>query len=122
MDTKMYTDVLLHIHTSTGAKATATRTGLAPMTKHMQLRYLWIRNCFTTGMAKLHKIGTKENMPDVMTKYVAAEILRYLGAKIGLVATTVVMALCADFADYWETEETDVTNNNNSKPTVEHCK
>ena len=87
----------------------------------MQLRYLWIQNCFTTGMAKLHKISTKENMPDVMTKYVTAEILRYLGAKIGLVTTT-VMALCADFADYWETEATDVTNNNNSKPTIEHCK
>ena len=60
-------------------------------------------------------------MPDVMTKYVTAEILRYLGAKIGLVTTTVVMALCADFADYWEAAVTDMTNNN-SKPTIEHCK
>jgi hypothetical protein len=121
----MFTDVLLHIHTdSTGAKATATRTGLAPKTKHMQLRYLWIQNCFTTGMAKLHKIGTKENMPDVMTKYVTAEILRYLGAKIGLITTAVVLSLCADFEDYkGATEETDVTdNNNNIKPTIEHCK
>ena len=92
---------------STGARATATRTGLAPKTKHMQLRYLWIPNCFTTGMAKLHKIGTKEDMPDVMTKYVTAEILRYLGAKIGLVTTTVVLSLCADFDADWETEATD---------------
>ena len=76
MDTKLFTDVLLHIHTdSTGANATATRTGLAPRTKHMQRRYLWIQNCFTTGMAKLHKKGSKENMPDVMTKYGNAEIL-----------------------------------------------
>jgi hypothetical protein len=123
MDTKMFIDVLLHIHTdSTGAKATATRTGLAPKTKHMQLRYLWIENCFTTSMAKLHKTGTKENMPDVMTKYATAEILRYLGVTIGLVTTTVVMALCADFDDYYEAEVTDVTNNNSSKPTTEHCK
>ena len=123
LDTKMFIDVLLHIHTdSTGAKATATRAGLAPKTKHMQLRYLWIQNCFTTGMAKLHKTGTKENMPDVMTKYATAEILRYLGVTIGLVTTTVVMALCADFDDYYEAEVTDVTNNNNSKPTIEHCK
>ena len=75
-------------------------------------------------MAKLHKIGTKENMPDVMTKYVTAEILRYLGAKIGLVTTTVVLSLCADFADFCDYEDkvTDVTDNNNSKPTIEHCK
>jgi hypothetical protein len=123
MDTKLFTDVLLRIHTdSTGAKATATRTGVAPKTKRMQLRDLWIQNCFTTGMAKLHKIGTKENMPDVMTKYVAAEILRYLGAKIGLVKTTVVLSLCADFDVDRETEATDETdnNNNNSKLTNEH--
>ena len=61
-------------------------------------------------------------MPDVMTKYVTAEILRYFGARIGLVTTTVVLSLCADFADYWGTEATDVTDNNNSKPTIEQCK
>ena len=57
----------------------------------------------------------------MMTKYVTGEIMRHLGAKIGLVTTSVVMALRADFADYWEAEVTDVTNNN-SKPTIEHCK
>jgi hypothetical protein len=119
MDTRMFTEVHIHLHTdSTGAKATATRQGLAPKTKHMQLRYLWIQNCFTTGLAKLHKIGTKENMPDILTKYVTAEILRYLGAKVGLVTTTVVIGFCSD---YYLTDATD-DNNNSMKPTIEHCK
>ena len=63
-------------------------------------------------------------MPDVVTKYVIAEILRYLGAKIGLVTTT-VLSLCADFEADWATEAIDETdnnnnNNNNSNPTNEH--
>ena len=120
-DLKLFTDVLINVYTdSTGAKATATRTGLAPKTKHMQLRYLWIQTLFNTNAAKLHKINTKENPPDILTKYVTAETLRYLATKIGLIRTTVTLSLCCDFKDISLFKKTDESNQHNCKlkPTI----
>ena len=61
MDTRMFTDVLLHIHTdSTGAKATATRTGLAPKTKHMQLRYFGFKTALPLAWQNCTKLGQQK--------------------------------------------------------------
>ena len=68
--------ISLHLNTdSTGAEATCTRTGLSPKTKHMQLRYIWLQETFTTKQCSLHKVGTADNLGDVLTKYVASTVL-----------------------------------------------
>ena len=61
-ETGMFSTVHMFTHTdSTGATATVNRTGLSPKTKHMQLRYLWLQELYTTRKLKLKKVNTLDN-------------------------------------------------------------
>ena len=70
---------------STGATATVTRTGLSPKTKHMQLRYLWLQELYTTRKLKLKKVNTRDNLGDVLTKHVTPQVLTRLLGRLGLI-------------------------------------
>jgi len=70
---------------STGATAVVTRNGLSPKTKHMQLRYLWLQELYTTRKLKLRKVGTLDNLGDVLTKHVTPQVLTRLLGRLGLI-------------------------------------
>ena len=69
---------------STSAKAIATRVGVTKLTKHIQLRFLYMRDLVANNVVKIKKVGTKENSADVMTKNVATAVLHYHLPKVGL--------------------------------------
>jgi hypothetical protein len=84
---KLFTD-------STGAKATAARTGLSSKLKHMQLRYLWIQSALTEPNIKLNKIPTADNLADILTKHATPATLSQLLPRVQL-QDTVTMTICA---------------------------
>ena len=70
---------------STAGKSIASRFGTGKRTKHVELRYLYMQNLIAAGMLQVRKIGTKDNCADVLTKYVASDILQTLASRLGLV-------------------------------------
>ena len=60
---------------STSAKAIATRMGVSKLTRHIQLRFLYMQDLVANGTLKIKKIGTTQNPADVMTKYVTTNVL-----------------------------------------------
>ena len=47
----------------TGAKAIATRMGVTKLTRHIQLRFLYMQDLVANGVLKMKKIDTKLNLP-----------------------------------------------------------
>ena len=85
-ETGMFTTVHMYTHTdSTGATGIIQRTGLSSKTKHMQLRYLWLQELYTTRKLKLKKVGTLDNLGDTLTKHVTPQVLTRLLGKLGLI-------------------------------------
>ena len=75
LEAQLCKSVNLTVHTdSTAAKSMATRYGLGKKTKHIELRYLYMQDLINSGMLKLAKIGTHENVSDLLTKYLSAEV------------------------------------------------
>ena len=128
LETKLFTTLELHLYTdSTGAKATALRSGLGPKTKRIHLRYLWIQDCFQQGLARLHKVHTKDNCSDRLTKFTTVETLNYLKGKIGL-TNNIITLNCVRFD--WQhnnntlTDETDgpKSSEQTTENSLKHCK
>ena len=53
-------------------------------TKHIQLRYHFIRSVLKNGQLKLEKIHTSQNLVDMLTKVVTREKLRSFSVLVGL--------------------------------------
>lgn len=58
---------------STPGKSMATRIGVSKATKHIQLRLLCMQDMVAQGIVRLKRVGTKENLADVHTKYLPAD-------------------------------------------------
>ena len=69
---------------STSARAMATRVGVTKLTKHIQLRFLYMQDLVANNIIKVKKVGTKQNPADVMTKTVATSVLHYHLPNVGL--------------------------------------
>ena len=70
------TKVNIRIHTdSTSGKSIATRIGSSKKAKHIDLKYLFIQQLVQSGVLSIHKISTRDNPADILTKYVSAEVL-----------------------------------------------
>ena len=68
----------LKIHTdSSSGKSMATRIGVSKRAKHIELRYMFIQHLIHDGMLSIHKINTKHNPADILTKYVTREVLQW---------------------------------------------
>ena len=66
----------LRIHTdSSSGKSMATRIGVSKRAKHIELRYMFIQHLIHDGILAIHKINTKHNPADILTKYVTREVL-----------------------------------------------
>ena len=63
------------VHTgSTAGKSVATRYELGKKTKRIELPYLCMQDLITSGILKLQKVGPRENVSDLLTKYLSAEV------------------------------------------------
>ena len=68
----------LKIHRdSSSGKSMATRIGVSKRAKHIELKYMFIQHLILDGILAIHKVNTKNNPADILTKYVAREVLHW---------------------------------------------
>eukprot|EP00253_Pinus_taeda_P017080 PITA_17080 len=73
----LYSDIQSVIHL-------AKNSSFHPRTKHIQLKYHFIRSVLEDGELKMEKIHTSHNLADMQTKVVTREKLRICSVSIGL--------------------------------------
>ena len=69
---------------STAGKSMATRFGTGKKTKHVDLRFLYVQNLVQMGLLRKAKIEGVRNPADLMTKYVATDVLQRLITHLGV--------------------------------------
>ena len=70
---------------SSAGKSIATRIGSSKKAKHIELKYLFMRQLVQSNILQICKIRTDENRADILTKHVSLEtLLRHLHA-VGLI-------------------------------------
>ena len=81
LESKLAKKISVIAHTdSTAGKSMATRFGTGKKTKHVELRFLYM------GLLKMAKIHGQQNPADLMTKYVATDVLSRLLTHLGVVS------------------------------------
>ena len=74
----LHNKISLKIHTdSTSGKSMATRIGVSKPAKHIELKYMFIQHLIHDGILSIHKINTKHNPSDILTKHVQREVLQW---------------------------------------------
>ena len=87
LESKLAKKVSVIAHTdSTAGKSMVTRFGTGKKTKHVELRFLYVQNLVQMGLLRMAKIEGTRNPADLMTKYVATDVLQRLKAHIGVVS------------------------------------
>ena len=87
LESKLAKKVSVIAHTdSTAGKSMATRFGTGKKIKHVELRFLYVQNLVQMGLLRMAKIEGTRNPADLMTKYVATDVLQRLKAHIGVVS------------------------------------
>ena len=76
-NSRLYSDIHSAIHL-------AKNSTFHSKTKHIQLRYHFIRSVLENGQLKLEKIHTSQNLADMLTKVVTREKLSSCSVSIGL--------------------------------------
>ena len=71
-----------HVRTDSNAAIGIThRSGLGGRTRHVQVQYLWVQGAVSRGEIKVEKVRGEDNLSDILTKCVPAEVLnRHLRA------------------------------------------
>ena len=64
----------------------AHTVGTGKKTKHVELRFLYVQNLVQMGLLRMAKIDGERNPADLMTKYVATNVLRRLLTHLGVVS------------------------------------
>ena len=87
LEAKLAKKVNVIAHTdSIAGKSMATRFGTGKKTKHVELRFLYVQNLVQMGLLRMAKIDGTRNPADLMTKYVAADVLQRLKTQLGVVS------------------------------------
>jgi hypothetical protein len=53
-------------------------------TKHVDIRYHYIRHCVDEGNIKLHNVSTNDQEADILTKNVTSDKIEYFRKKLGI--------------------------------------
>ena len=69
---------------SNSAKSMTNRLGMTRRTKHIDIKFLYIRELTMTGKVKINEVLTTHNPADVLTKNVGKEILNKFEAQLGV--------------------------------------
>ena len=82
LETELAQKVNIRVYTdSTAGTSMSTRFGTSKKTRHVQLRFLYIRELVLQGVLQGKEVLGTSNPADVMTKYVSKEtLLKHLGA------------------------------------------
>ena len=84
LEAKLAKKINVIAHTdSTAGKSMATRFGTGKKTKHVELRFLYVQNLVQMGLLRMAKIDGTRNPADLMTKYVATDVLQRLKSQLG---------------------------------------
>ena len=87
LESKLAKKISVIAHTdSTAGKSMATRFGTGKKTKHVELRFLYMQNLVQMGLLRMAKIHGEQNPADLMTKYVATDVLSRLLTHLGVVS------------------------------------
>ena len=87
LEAKLAKKVNVIAHTdSTAGESMATRFGTGKKTKHVELRVQCVQNLVQMGLLKMAKIDGTRNPADLMTKYVATDVLQRLKSQLGVVS------------------------------------
>ena len=87
LEAKLAKKVNVIAHTdSTAGKSMATRFGTGKKTKRVELRFLYVQNLVQMGLLKMAKIDGARNPADLITKYVATDVLQRLKSQLGVVS------------------------------------
>ena len=69
-------DVKITVKTVSSAGKTMARLAISRISKHMELKHLWIQDVLSEGIISIEKVGTHHNpSSDVLTKFVQAAVL-----------------------------------------------
>ena len=81
------------VHTdATAARGICNRRGLGK-TRHIHTQYLWVQERLQAGDSTLHKVPTKENVGDLMTKHLGAPAATKFAAAMGMAFPSAVSKL-----------------------------
>ena len=69
---------------SSSAKAIIQRLGPRRRAKHLEVQTMWVPQLNKLGLISMNKLGTLENVADMMTKHVPRGILDKIGRNDGL--------------------------------------
>ena len=76
--------VIAHTVSTAGSKSMATRFGTGKKTKYVELRFLYVQNLVQMALLRMAKIEGVRNPADLMTKYVATDVLQRLVTRYAL--------------------------------------
>ena len=77
--------IIIKINTdSTAGKSMATRQGVSKRAKHIELKFMFIQQLVQDGIISIHKVPTKDNLADILTKYTTREVLQWLLYGVGI--------------------------------------
>ena len=62
----------------------ATRQGVSKRAKHIELKFMFIQQLVQDGIISIHKVPTKDNLADILTKYTTREVLQWLLYGVGI--------------------------------------
>ena len=87
LEAKLAKKVNVIAHTdSTAGKSMATRFGTGKKTKRVELRFLYVQNLVQMSLLRMAKIDGTRNPADLMTKYIAIDVLQRLKTQLGVVS------------------------------------
>ena len=68
---------------SSSAKAIIQRLGPGRRAKHLEVQAMWVQQLNKIGLVSLNKLGTLENVADLLTKHVPRAVLDKLAGMMG---------------------------------------
>ena len=68
---------------SSSAKAIIQRLGPGRRAKHLEVQTMWVQQLNKLGLISMNKLGTLENVADMMTKHVPRGVLDKLAGMMG---------------------------------------
>ena len=69
--------MIINLHTdSSAAKSLVSRSGPGKRSNHIELRYLFLQELIQDGQVRILKVGTHDNLADLMTKYLSGDVTK----------------------------------------------
>ena len=62
----------------------ATRQGVSKRAKHIELKFMFIQQLVQDGIISIHKVPTKDNLANILTKYTTREVLQWILYGVGI--------------------------------------